>query len=1385
MKKTKLLSFLLTASLLFQTAEIPTLAAALPDPAPIEESAEAMTKADDAELPAEEGSSDSDKETAKEASNAGQPSAEETENREATADTDMDADTPQPPSAEETDNRETAVDADIDAGTPQLPSAEETDHPEANADADMDADTPQLPSTEETQAPDVGSDANTDADDSQPPSTENTEEGESPDQTAADDTISENTLPENTLPENTLPENTLSENTLSEDERPDENADTNIFSVFPGLGDDYTFSSRQLADKKVLSSHMEDIVRINSAKTAAAEDYADAEGEYEPGEVVYLAKTRAEAEQVAEAFGGTLDSYSYEVAVIGLPPKATVPLAVAAASEPDIKLPAVWPNYYNELSTNDTAASAPFSPSDPDYARQWQHDYIGTRYAWAAGFKGQGVKVAIIDTGLQQNHEDLSANAADGKNFVRGENGTPNYVDNQSHGTHVAGIIAADDNGIGGVGIAPDASIRGYCVFPSAGGALDTDIMRAINAAVEDGNDIINLSLGTAYYSAPYEETMQNAYEQGVAVFAAAGNDDSDGRNFPAAYKSTISVGAIDQNGTRASFSNYNQDVNLAFPGVSIYSTIPTGYDYISGTSQASPAAAGTAAVILSADETIRNKTGKARVNALLSAMKSSAIQCPDSGMGAGTTYLPDALKLATETAAPETPVITVVDEGGYQRGKNQKDYIAQSIDVVLSSNTAAGVAIYYATDGKTPAYKNGTVLNAENQEPYVPGTKITLTGAKKKTIKAIALNPTSGKASKAASRSFTLTPIPSGVTVVPQNNVSRIAVGKSLKFTAVVAPSYAISQKVTWSVDDKARAAGITVSNGTVKTKKSTPPGEYRVTAVAIGSDRTSFNGEADTCTFTVIDAARVKKIAFLDKASRRPLKSGNLDTVTSGNSTFALKDYLTVTMAGQTGSAGTELTGEAALAEVVWSSSNSKVAAVSSDGVITAKAPGKAVIKAVSNDGGQKSASYKVTVTQPVTGITLSGPTKVAAGKKITLTADVKPSNARNKKLDWKVSGNDKVSISASGKVTAKKDASGTCTVTATAKDGSGISDTCEVTVVSGEITKITLGTKKVTLFPTNTSADVSATKAALTPSVECRGKDTALLQTLISWTSSAPSIAEVDENGTVTAKAPGKAVITCASTDGSNKKSTCTINVSIPMSKLVIGPTNGNDGIIAVGQMVKMAAVYYSQYGTPANKMINWTIANCSPSLQDKVFVNPDGTVFVAGDVQAASNSDDFFTVQATAQDGSGVASNLYRFTVRPHYLTARIVLSERGFIVEATTEEVSPGDSSWSSAHWEWIADYCTATISGPENCGLSKSRGRMEPGGPIYCAYKPVPVKYTDKNLDSNETELYPDEVDRLTLTVKLKDGSNLTAQRTIFAVNYINRLGNPDIGYFD
>ena len=1224
--------------------------------------------------------------------------------------------------------------------TPESAPSEEDialETPEQSTEEVTGNDSEEVQDTEQSSEPEEGKDEESSDDmeeteepseETEEPSDETDDSVDDVDEPAADDTPEEDEVSDS---EDSVSDNTVSENTLPEEDSGKEDPEEDVLALFPGLGDDYTMSSAQMADKRVLADHVNDIV---STASINADQYPDAEGLYELGEVVYLAETAEEAEQVAAAFGGDLDSYAYGVAVISLPEKATVAMAVAAAAAPEMKLPAVWPNYYYYLTEDVNDSKAVSGYSDPALTEQWQHDYIGTGYAWAAGYKGQGVKVAVIDTGLQRDHEDLSNNAAAGRNFVGGATGTEFNGDNGEHGTHVAGIIAADDNGTGGVGIAPDAQVRGYCVFPAGddAGADSADIMMAINAAVADGNDIINMSLGGPMYSAAYETSVKNAYNKGVAVFASSGNEDTDGYSFPAAYSGVISVGAVDQNGARAAFSNYGGTVKLSFPGVHIYSTLPVGYGYMSGTSQASPAAAGTAAVILSADQSIRGKSGKAKVDALLAKMKSSTTKCTSSGMGAGTTWLPGALKIASDITAPDAPVITI-----NETPQNGTTYTAESVTATLSTKTAVDVEIWYSTDGKNPAYKNGEVLNASRYT----GTPVTLTGAKKVTIKALALNPVTGKASKVAVKSCTLAPIPSDVVLTSKTGNSSVAAGKSLVLVANVMPDYAVSKKVQWNVDAAAKAAGITVTNGTVKTKSTTAAGEYTVTATAVGTDGSTFNGVSKEYKFTVIAKASVKSIAFMDGKTK--LKAQTLDR----GQTLNLNNYLQVTRED----------GAAAAGDVIWSSSNNKVATVS-DGVVTAVAPGKVVIKAISNDGFNKSASCNVTVNQPVTEITITGSTKVAAGKSITLKANIAPANATNKKVTWTVDGgNGKVTVANNGKVSAKADATGTCTVTATANDSGKVSSAAyTVTIVSGAITKIELSSKNMVLFSKKASETTPITGKL---SATVTGGDSSLIE----WMSSAPSIASVDQDGNVTAKAAGKATITCAATDGSNKKATCKVNVNVPMSKLSIGTkdsygsyfddlgdgTGGYAGYIAQGKSIVLTAKYSSNYGTPNDKKVTWASSNTAVLTVDK-----NGKVTANKEAPLGAKA----YITATAADGSGVTSNQYLFAVRP--LFKQISIEEGSHLVTATLEDgrkvVAP--------------DYFTVTVSGGKNPGLDKWYQQM-PDGSLYCFIDPIPGQVTTDK-PSSVSQLYTNEMQKMTMTVKLRDGSGLTAKLTLYAARF-------------
>lgn len=233
--------------------------------------------------------------------------------------------------------------------------------------------------------------------------------------------------------------------------------------------------------------------------------------------------------------------------------------------------------------------------------------------------KGTGVNVAIIDTGIYYEHPDLKANYKGGYNFVN--NDYPPMDDN-GHGTHVAGIIAAANNGIGVVGVAPEANLYALKALDSSGSGYTSDIIAAINWARNNGIQIISMSLGSNYDDPALHETCYLAYSEGILLVAAAGNDYSKrGRtelntvDYPARYDSVIAVGATTETDQKASYSSTGPAVELAAPGDLILSTflptVPvqgvTGYNYViaSGTSMACPHVSGAAALILSGEPTL------------------------------------------------------------------------------------------------------------------------------------------------------------------------------------------------------------------------------------------------------------------------------------------------------------------------------------------------------------------------------------------------------------------------------------------------------------------------------------------------------------------------------------------------------------------------------------------------------------------------------------------------------------------------------------------------------------------------------------------------------------------------------------------------------------
>jgi type VII secretion-associated serine protease mycosin len=250
--------------------------------------------------------------------------------------------------------------------------------------------------------------------------------------------------------------------------------------------------------------------------------------------------------------------------------------------------------------------------SIPDYNETINYNIaaVGAVDVWNC-FQGQGVTVAVIDTGVDLDHPDLQGNLVAGQTFV---SGTTSPDDDHGHGTHVAGIVGGVGNNGGIIGVAPRASVLPVKVIDSQGNGAFFDIANGIRWAADNGAQVINLSLGSVSYSSTLVDAVDYAYGQGVLVIAAAGNcgdsfyflngcTSQDQPLYPAALVNVVAVASTDANNNQSSFSNQGTYVELAAPGSSVYSSYLAGqYATISGTSQAAPHVAGLAALIWSQD---------------------------------------------------------------------------------------------------------------------------------------------------------------------------------------------------------------------------------------------------------------------------------------------------------------------------------------------------------------------------------------------------------------------------------------------------------------------------------------------------------------------------------------------------------------------------------------------------------------------------------------------------------------------------------------------------------------------------------------------------------------------------------------------------------------
>ncbi|WP_404356549.1 S8 family serine peptidase [Cytobacillus firmus] len=233
----------------------------------------------------------------------------------------------------------------------------------------------------------------------------------------------------------------------------------------------------------------------------------------------------------------------------------------------------------------------------------WGHSNINLPAKQPSDLTGKNVKVAILDTGIDSGHPDLKVKSG----ICVLQKCTNSFQDDNGHGTHVAGIIGAQNNNIGIVGVAPEAEIYVIKALDKYGNGTTSTIMAGLDWAISQNVDIINMSLTSAIEDVGMKTMIDKAFEKGIIVIAAAGNTGTDIKRteqvlYPAKFDNVIAVSGVDKDNVRVDSSSKGKEVELAAPGENIYSTYPrsikaNGYAYMTGTSMAAPFVTGLAAL--------------------------------------------------------------------------------------------------------------------------------------------------------------------------------------------------------------------------------------------------------------------------------------------------------------------------------------------------------------------------------------------------------------------------------------------------------------------------------------------------------------------------------------------------------------------------------------------------------------------------------------------------------------------------------------------------------------------------------------------------------------------------------------------------------------------
>ena len=1033
----------------------------------------------------------------------------------------------------------------------------------------------------------------------------------------------------------------------------------------PGLPEDYILSDEELADKADMISHQ--VAQQTASLTEGTQ--------YESGILLVWAETEEIAQVYAEAFSAELLSWQDGLATLRLNGISVVE-ALTAAQESD-RLPAAYPNHIALLPPDEgeweedsglalfsddipqpqtwrswldnTENPDPYLTDPTSYRYQYMHDTVDSYAAWGVT-TGKGVTVAVIDTGVKANHEDLPnlrrVEVTNGKEPLSLDDAT-------GHGTHVAGIIgAAMGNGKGGAGIAPGATILSLRVVNAAGYIYDSALIAALRTAVKNGAQIVNISIGGTAYNAVFQKVINEAAEAGVTVVAAMGNDGTNCLNYPAGYDNVIGVVSVDRTNNRASGSSYGTWGDVAAPGAAVWSTTYNGsYGPKSGTSMASPVVAGVAALYKS----VHPDATPAQITARLKATATRG----GSDLGAGIVNAAAALS--------EKPGIPTAEIRSGETG----EVLSRSDGGTLSAPwdgrlclTGTGRFLLYTLDGKTPGIREGQIVRGQR---YNEPISLADYAGQTLTVKAMAV----GDGGLAGSVLTCRIQVKKGTEIgsVTVSGPRELLAGKTGEFQANVTgvnPEAPVEQTVTWRISDRsdnmARAA-IGASTGKLTTPRLSAGDEGWVEVTAA-----SKTGQVSSEPFRVT-------VKALNPVAKIALSETKVSCYTGNTAT------LTVTMLDSKGNPVSP--------EVLWSSSKPQVATVE-DGVVTALTKGSTTITCKALDGSGKTAKCTVTVAQAVESLTITGPASLAPGASFTFKAQAAPKGAASR-FTWSVLEGPEGTRITNGRLYVPKDApiGDTITISAQPPEGGGVGAEYTLTVAPKCSRIYTYISGDSGYAPLSASYDRAGNLTGLTlysvqPGEYSKRKDCVFLGAdpmdarggyldntgCLQWSSSNPSIVSVTDSGFVQAHKAGTAKITVSALDGSGKKQTVTVKVENPVSTIALstfaprGRMLISEPLLAAGKSVSHKVTFAETYGRPTNQKITWSWElkdsngwDLTEKFARYIGLTSSGRLSIRGNAQSIlsdyrdANITLKLTVIAQSQDLSGVYDTVTYLLVPP--------------------------------------------------------------------------------------------------------------------------------------